>query len=122
VIRFILTLSSVAIVITAAAWSLVKSEWMLTALPSFFYETVIFLLFGTCTVFVYLFKFPKPDLFVQLYLLTMAIKLLAYGAYNFFIVIEDRDQAVQNVAWFMILYTVFTAIEIAFLYRKISRT
>ena len=120
-IRFFVTLLVVAILMVAFAWLMVKNQWGITALPSFFYQTVIFLLFGTSLVFVYLYKFDKPDHFVHLYLLTMAVKLLAYGAYNFFIVIEDQNEAIQNVVWFMIFYFVFTVIEISFLYRKISR-
>jgi hypothetical protein len=121
VIRFFLTLIVVAILMVASAWVMAQNQWWITSLPSFFYRTVIFLLFGTCVVFVYLYKFDKPDYFVHLYLLSMVVKLLAYGAYNFFIVIEDQSAAIPNVVWFMIVYFVFTVVEIAFLYRKISR-
>ena len=121
-IRFILTLFFAAVLMVAAAWLIAHNQWGVNSLPSFFYQTLIFLLFGTCVVFVYLYKFDKPDYFVHLYLLSMVVKLLAYGAYNFFVVIEDEAQAVPNVVWFMIVYFVFTLIEIVFLYRKISRS
>jgi hypothetical protein len=48
----------------------------------------------------------------------MAVKFLAYGAYNFVMILEDKIGAVQNVIWFMLLYLTFTALEILFLFRK----
>ena len=119
-IRFFLTLLLVALILVALVWFSADSHWI-SALPSFFYQTTILLLFGTGLLYVYLYKFDKPDFFIQLYLLTMGIKLLAYGAYNFFIITEDRVGAVNNVVWFMTLYFIFTALEIAFLYKRISK-
>jgi hypothetical protein len=51
----------------------------------------------------------------------MVVKLLAYGAYNFVMIIDDRGGATENVVWFSVLYFIFTAVEIGFLYRRISR-
>jgi hypothetical protein len=91
------------------------------ALPSFFYQTILFLLFGTFMIFRYLYRVEKPDLFVRLYLLTMVLKFIAYGAFIFLVILEDRDGAPANVVFFLLLYLLFTALEIAFLHRKISR-
>ena len=118
-IRFFLALFIITLLLLLAARVIVDQQWV-SSLPSFFYQTFIFLFFGTGLLFVYLYKFDKPGLFVQFYLLTMAVKLLAYGAYNFFIVMEDKMGARQNVVWFMTVYFIFTALEIGFLYRKIS--
>jgi len=119
-IRFFFTLLIVALVLSTVAWVSADSHWI-TALPSFFIQTTIFLLFGTGLLYIYLYRFNKPDFFIHLYLATMALKLLAYGGYNFFMIIEDRDGAVRNVVWFMTLYFIFTVLEIAFLYQKISK-
>lgn len=51
----------------------------------------------------------------------MAVKLLAYGVYNFVMIAEDPSEAVSNVIWFMVLYLIFTVLEIGFLYRKVSK-
>lgn len=118
-IRFFFVLLAVTILLVISVYIAVQRQWVET-LPSFFFETLFFLLFGTVLLFVYLYRFNKPGFFVQLYLLTMAVKLLAYGAYNFFVILEDKAGASFNVAWFMTLYIIFTALEIAFLYRKIS--
>ena len=118
-IRFFITLVVVTTVLVSITWILVNKQWI--TIPSFFFQTIIFLLFGTGVLFVYLYRFDKPDFFIQLYLLTIAVKLLAYGAYNFFMIMEDGKGAVHNVVWFMLVYFIFTALEIVFLYKKISR-
>ncbi|HTE34133.1 MAG TPA: hypothetical protein VK666_27320 [Chryseolinea sp.] len=94
-------------------------QWI-HGVPSFFYQTNIFLSFTTFVIFAYLFRAARPDFFVQLYLLSMAVKLLAYGTYAGIMITEDRLGAAKNVVFFLILYVVFTALEIVFLYRKIS--
>ena len=78
--------------------------------------------FMTSIIFVYLYRRGTPGLFVQLYLLSMAVKLLACLAYNLLMIIEDGSGAIPNVLYFLFVYTVFTAVEIGFLYKKISRS
>ena len=118
-IRFFLLLLITASALACLAGLAYQQLWI-EHLPSFFYETLIFLVFSTATIFAYLYKVDKPDFFVQLYLLTMAVKFLAYGAYNAFMILEDKAGASANVIFFMLLYIGFTGLEIAFLYRKIS--
>jgi hypothetical protein len=50
----------------------------------------------------------------------MVVKVLAYCTYNLIMIMSDRPAAIGNVAFFMIAYFIFTALEIAFLYRKIA--
>ena len=50
----------------------------------------------------------------------MAVKLLAYGAYMLGMILQDKAGAAANVVFFMVVYFVFTALEIGFLYRKIQ--
>jgi hypothetical protein len=117
--RFFLTLAIVSCILVGAAMLLVHRHWVAT-LPSYFYQTLIFLLFGTSVLFVYLYRFNKPDFFVHLYLLSMVVKLIAYGAYNFVMILDDKNGATQNIVWFGVLYFIFTALEIGFLYRRIA--
>jgi hypothetical protein len=113
-------LAAVSCVLVGTSVLLVRYHWLPT-LPSYFYQSLIFLVFGTSVLFVYLYRFNKPDFFVHLYLLSMAVKLIAYGAYNFVMILDDKAGATQNVVWFGVLYLIFTALEIGFLYRRISR-
>jgi hypothetical protein len=89
--------------------------------PSFFPQILVFLLFSTSLLFVYLYRAAKPVFFVQLYLLTMALKLLAYLAFNVVIILHDKAGAAVNVMFFLSVYFIFTALEIGFLFHKINR-
>ena len=119
-IRFFLALMAAAFLLVAVAYGLVGQPWLKT-LPSYFFQTLVLLLFGTGLLYVYLYRFNRQDLFVHIYLLSMVVKLLAYGAYNFIMILDDEAGAVANVAWFMLVYLIFTLLEILFLYRKIPR-
>ena len=120
-IRFFAVLSVAALAIAGITMLAVRMTWI-DALPSFFYQTILFLLFATLVVFRYLYKADNPGFFVQLYLLTMALKFIAYGAFNLIVIREDPTGAAKNVAFFMLIYLVFTVLEVVFLYRKISRS
>jgi hypothetical protein len=88
-------------------------------LPPYMWQTLIFLNLTTGIIFYYLIKSDK-SLFVQLYLLTMVIKLFAYAGYNVIIIMLDRENAGANVGFFLVTYLIFTTLELLFLYRKIS--
>lgn len=108
--------------ITVALGSFLKladSSGWLRQTPSFGLQTLALLFIGTVAIFAYLYKITKPQFFVQLYLLTMAVKLVAYAAYNLVMITRDRPGATANVAFFMLAYFIFTILEIGFLYRRI---
>ena len=111
---FVISALAVVLAITAEG-----NHWVDT-LPSFFYPTVILLAFSTVLIFKYLYKLEGSQ-FTQFYLLLMMVKLVAYLAYNLVIVLQDRAGAVANVLTFLALYLVYTATEIAFLYRLVSQ-
>jgi len=117
-IRFLFT----AIVLALSLPPLVNfsraQEWI-SAVPSFLYETTWLVASTTTILFVYLFRSGKAN-FVQLYLLSMVIKLIAYFSYALIIILDDRKSAVANVVYFLLVYAIFTVVEIVFLYRKIS--
>ncbi len=116
-IRFFVVLMASASAIWGLSWLAHESAWI-SKLPTFFYQTLIFLTFGTGIMFRYLYRINKPETFVQLYLFMMVVKILAFGAYAFFIVLKDRPGATYNIVFFLICYFIFTALEIAFLFRK----
>jgi hypothetical protein len=120
VIRFFVVLLASALLIGGLVLMTYELLWI-AKLPSFFYQTLIFLTVGTGIMFRYLYRISKPETFVQLYLLMMVVKILAFGAYAFFIVLKDRAGATYNIVFFMICYFIFTALEIAFLFRKTNR-
>ena len=88
--------------------------------PTFLYETTWLVAIVTSILFVYLYRSERGTWFVQLYLLTMVAKIVAYLVYNTIIVLEEPTHATANVLYFLVVYLVFTTLEIALLYRKIS--
>jgi hypothetical protein len=117
-IRFILSLLATSIFLYGI------SRWLYNAsffdhFPSYFWQTLIFLNVATIAIYYYLVRFAKTG-FVQFYLLSMVFKLLAYSIYNVIIILQDRPNAGVNVGFFMITYVLFTALELVFMYRKIS--
>lgn len=98
-----------------------KRGWF-SDLPSFLFETTWIVAFVTSVIFVYLSRLDKPSLFVQFYLLSMAVKLLACFAYSLWMILEHPAGSVPNVLYFLCVYVLFTSLEIACLYRKISRS
>ena len=118
-IRFFVALLIAALALAGLTILGAHLSWI-NSLPSFFYQIILFLLFATFVIFRYLYRLEKPDFFVRLYLLTMVVKFIAYGAFNLIVILEDRSGAPANVVFFMVVYFLFTALEIVFLYRKIS--
>ena len=91
-------------------------------MPSFLYETTWLVAFITSVIFVYLYRMARPSLFVQFYLLSLVVKLVACLSYALFVVLENRDDALANVLYLLAVYLLYTALEITFLYRRISGT
>lgn len=116
--RFFLFLLIAALLVGVG--TLAGAAYSMFAKPTFFVQTLIFLVFSTGLLFVYLYKADKPEYFVQFYLLSMTLKLLAYCCYCLVIIFEDRSGAISNMAFFIVCYFIFTALEIGFLYRKIN--
>jgi hypothetical protein len=103
--------------------SFVSQKTWISGLPSFLHESTWLVAFITTIIFVYLYRLHrlgKPGIFVQFYLLSMVVKLLACFAYTILIILEDRPGAVANVVYLLIVYFLYTALEITFLYRRIS--
>lgn len=116
-IKFLITLT------LAAAGLLAIGEWGIETRPEYFYRTLLFLFVSTAGLYRFLLrtKQQRPDFFVQFYLATMVVKLIAYGAYLFVVITSQTARAVYDVAFFMVVYFIFTAIEIGFLYRHVNR-
>ncbi len=92
-------------------------------LPSYALQSLILLFLATSGLYYFLKKTKQqqPDIFPQLYLLTIAVKLLAYGAYLGLVIWDDRSGAFANVVFFLVVYVIFTVFEIAFLWRQLNR-
>lgn len=91
-------------------------------IPGFFYQTVILLFISSVGLYQLLINVRKKntELFVPMYLATMAIKLIAFGGYVFLMVQQQPEMMIENVAFFLSGYVIFTALETVFLYRIVN--
>ena len=108
-----------AVLLAVSVNAAVRYHWLAEP-PSFLYEILIFLAFATGVIFVRLYRVARPGVFVWMYLLTLALKILIYAGFNLVIILHDPPGAKANVAFFMVTYLLFTGLEIASLYRFIS--
>ena len=114
-LKFLITLSvSTIAILVALLWGKIPL--------AFGYQTLIFLFLTTAGLYHFLLKTKqdRPDYFVQIYLLTMVVKIIASSAYLFVMVLGLANPAL-DVVFFMGVYIVFTALEIAFLYTRVNR-
>ena len=118
-IPFLITAAALAFGLPPLVDFIHRQGWI-PALPSFLYETTWLVALVTTILFVYLYRSDKTRFFVQFYLLSMVVKLIAYLAYNLIFILQHRSGAFSNVVYFFLVYLIFTGIEIAFLHRKIS--
>ena len=115
-LKFLITLSISALIILGL------SLWGMEKQPDFLYQTLIFLFLATAGLYRFLLKTKqeRPDYFVQLYLLTLVIKIIASSVYLFVMVVGQPEPA-RDVVFFMGVYFVFTALEIGFLYKRVNQ-
>jgi len=96
------------------------SEWNWWALPLFWKEIIFFVFFITVVIGYNLITIRRKQAqaFVQFYLLSITLKLVAGLAFVFFIIWKTPAEAKGSAALFIISYLVFTMLEVAFLVRK----
>lgn len=118
-IRFGAVVLAVVIVAGLLVLVSVRLGWI-DAAPTYCLQSLLILAAFTVVIYRYLDRLKGPQVFVQIYLLSMAVKLLAYGVYVALMIVDDRPGANKNVLFFLALYVVFTALEVGFLHRKIA--
>lgn len=118
-IRFILVLLAISLLVLLCGEGIIRAG-LINHRPSFFYETLALVAITTGGLYRYLSRAGTPGFFVQLYLLTMVVKFMAYGCYVFVILFLDPPGGGANVVFFLLIYGLFTILEISFLYRRIS--
>ena len=115
-LKFIIALVVAVVMLIVGLHLCIHYHWIENP-PSFSNESIALLFFVNVIIFYYLNRLSK-DIFVQLYLLSMAVKILAYASFTIIIILKDRDGAFANVVFFLIAYLIFTVLEVAFLYKR----
>jgi len=107
---------TVSLFVTAAAAQLVAiySGWM--SGPTMFSLIMnVFMLGLTALVFRIVSAINDRQRFTQVYLATIVIKILAVCSFAAVLIVLDRDHARSNIVFLLVLYAVYTAIEVTFL-------
>jgi hypothetical protein len=118
VLKFFVVLTLAAFALWGILEVMINYDW-LKARPSYSFEILALLYSATLIIYYYLGRVSE-NTFVQLYLLTMAIKILAFASFALLMVMNDKPGVVSNVAFFLLAYLVFTVLEIGFLYRRFN--
>ena len=95
------------------------SSWAITqyAVPSFLFLITTVLAAATFLAYFFMLRTTSED-FVKNYLLTIVVKLLAGGIFIGAIIFADIEHAETNAVTFMVVYLLFTVLEVAFLFSK----
>jgi hypothetical protein len=98
------------------------SSWVITkySAPSFLFLIVTSLAAATFLAYFFMLRTTSED-FVKNYLLTIVIKLLAGGLFIGAIIFADIEHAETNAVAFMVVYLLFTGLEVAFLFGRFNK-
>jgi hypothetical protein len=118
VLRFLINLSLGTVLLVLTLWGGTLLDWWL--FPSLWMEIVFFLFFITLILTNYLFNLrqKQPQVFVQFYLLSITIKIIAGLGFVFVLIWKAPSEVRGNVGLFIISYLIFTGLEVIFLMRK----
>jgi hypothetical protein len=117
VLRFFIAIILLTVTLFVALYTAQAQEWIAT-FPSFTLEILFFLASSTLIIFYILIKRDDPESFTQSYLLSIAVKILFYGAFIFVLIFMDSPGASLNTAFFIASYVLYTALEVTFLFKR----
>jgi hypothetical protein len=118
--RFLIAILIVTGMLIAGLWLGYNQNWW--SIPAYASESVVVLLLLTVILFFYLKNIQRkqPDIFVQFYLLSISLKLMAglffLGAIFWFD--EEGKAGLGDALLFLFTYSLFTGIEVYFLLTK----
>lgn len=120
--KFIIAIFIISLGFIFLPYLAVEQGWIISV-PSFAVEIIFTVGVITMAVFYFLQKIQKsnPQGFVQLYLLSIAIKMLVGCVLILIIIFMDRAGAMANALLFIVSYFVLTSIEIFFLLKESTK-
>ena len=112
----IILFTSLAFIFTP--YIVLKQGWI-ESVPSFSIEIVSVLALLTLALFYYLQKIQQsnPQKFIQLYLLSITVKMVVGCVLILVIIFMDKEGAIANALLFILSYFLFTGVEIFFLWK-----
>lgn len=61
-----------------------------------------------------------PEDFIRVYLIATVLRILFFGTFIYVVILMDRPGVVENTAFFLLCYFLFTALEVFALFRQIN--
>lgn len=111
--EFALWLTVVALFLLAV-YQIVHIIW--PSVPAANYIAYIFLVPYMLNLLIYFFMLKgltlDPQYFVQIIILSIVVKLILFGAFNFIMIYYSPDTAMPNVVSFFIIYIATTILEL----------
>jgi hypothetical protein len=117
VFRFFLATTILTLTLLAGLYYARAQDWIVS-FPSFALEILFFLAGSTLVIFYILIRRAEAESFTQSYLLSIVLKILVYGTFIFVLIFMDSSEATVNTAFFITSYLLFTALEVAFLFKN----
>lgn len=91
------------------------------SMPSFAVEITVISIMTAASIYMVLARTKDPRLFVNIYLLSIVMKLIFYSALLLIIRFIAVKTLMPNAVFLMVAYLVFTTLEVAVLFRKVNR-
>jgi len=115
---------SVVFLFLLIVYQMIYIFWPHTPSPD--YITYIFLVPYILNLVVYFMLLKSMDLepqyFVQIIILSIVVKIIIYGAFNFIMIYNSPDHSMANVISFFVIYLFSTGLEIGMLIPLIGRS
>jgi amino acid transporter len=117
-LRYFIIMLTVLAALLGGVWFGASQAWW--SLPAMWIQVLVFLFVAMLIIGVNLLRIRKnqPQVFVQFYLLSIALKMLAGLAFIFFLIWDNPAEAAPLAALFMVGYILFTGTEVVFLLPK----
>jgi hypothetical protein len=116
---FALLATFVGFLLYAAAW--LGANQGSFSMPVFALEITLVSVVVTASIYMVLARTVNPRLFVNIYLLTIVMKLIFYSAMLLIIRFIALKSLMPNAVFLLVAYLVFTTLEVAVLFRKVNR-
>lgn len=100
-------------------WIGAEKGWF--SMPSFSILITATSIVTTVSIYAVLAKTANPQAFVNLYLLSIVMKLGLYLALLLIIRFIDPQSLIPNALFLMATYLLFTVLEVGFLFAKVNR-
>lgn len=120
-VRYLIIMLVVLAALMGAVWFGSQQTWWI--LPAMWIQVLVFLFIATLIIGFNLVRIRKnqPQVFVQFYLLSIFVKMIAGLAFIFFLVWDNPAEAAPIATLFMVAYILFTSVEVAYLLYQNSK-